>query len=83
MARYRVTHVLWHQGETDAGLKTDPGLYKDRFLSFVRSLRANGVDAPVFVSQATRCGPSWPDSNPIRKAQRDLAIDRAGAQAGS
>ena len=33
--RYRVTHVLWHQGESDFALKTDPARYKDLFLSFV------------------------------------------------
>ena len=46
-ARYRVTHVLWHQGESDFALKTDPARYKDQLLSFVATLRANGVDAPV------------------------------------
>ena len=53
--RYRVTHVLWHQGESDFALKTDPARYKEHFLSFVESLRANAVDAPVFISNASRC----------------------------
>ena len=26
---YRVTHVLWHQGESDFALKTDPARYKE------------------------------------------------------
>ncbi len=38
---YRVTHVLWHQGETDFALKTDPARYKEQFMSFVDTLRAN------------------------------------------
>jgi hypothetical protein len=51
---YRVTHVLWHQGESDFALKTDPARYREDFLSFANTLRANGVDAPIFVSTATR-----------------------------
>ena len=45
---YRVTHVLWHQGESDFALKTDPARYKEEFLSFVETLRANAIDATVF-----------------------------------
>lgn len=70
---YRVTHVLWDQGESDFALKTDPLRYKGQFLSFVETLRANGVDAPVFVSTATRCLMGWSDPNPIRTAQQELA----------
>ena len=80
--RYRVTHVLWHQGESDFALKTDPASYKKHFLSFVESLRANAVDAPVFVSQASRCGPGWTESNAIRTAQQELASTQPGIKAG-
>ena len=77
--RYRVTHVLWHQGEADFALKTDPARYKEYFLSFVESLRANAIDAPVFISKATRCLPGWSEPNAIRTAQQELASIRAGA----
>ena len=80
--RYRVTHVLWHQGESDFALKTDPLRYKGLLLSFVETLRANLVDAPVFVSKATRCGPAWTRSNAIRSAQQDLATSEPGLKAG-
>jgi Carbohydrate esterase, sialic acid-specific acetylesterase len=72
---YRVTHVLWHQGESDFVLKTDQQRYKDHFLSFANTLRANAVDAPVFVSTATRCLPGWSQPNPIQTAQQELAAD--------
>jgi hypothetical protein len=80
--RYRVTHVLWHQGESDFALKTDPLRYKALFLSFVETLRANSVDAPVFVSKATRCGPAWTESNAIESAQQELASSEPGLKAG-
>jgi hypothetical protein len=55
VSRYRVTHVLWHQGESDFAMGTDEALCKRDFMSFVASLRADGVDAPIYVSKATRC----------------------------
>lgn len=82
VAQYRVTHVLWHQGESDFALKTNPAQYKERFLSFADTLRANAVDAPVFVSTATRCGPGWSALNPIRAAQHELATTEPGFKAG-
>ena len=80
--RYRVTHVLWHQSESDFALKTEPARYKDLLLSFVGSLRENGVDATVFISKASRCGPVWAESNAIRRAQQELASTRAGLKLG-
>lgn len=82
VVRYRVTHVLWHQGESDFALGTDPARYKERFLSFVESLRANAVDAPVYVSEATRCGPGWTEPNAIRTTQQELASAQPGLKAG-
>jgi Carbohydrate esterase, sialic acid-specific acetylesterase len=79
---YRVTHVLWHQGESDFALKTDPSRYKDEFLSFADTLRANGVDATIFVSTATRCLIGWSDPNPIRTAQQELAAKSPGFAPG-
>jgi Carbohydrate esterase, sialic acid-specific acetylesterase len=74
VTHYRVTHVLWHQGESDFALKTDPARYKEQFLSFVDSLRANAVDATVFVSTATLCLTGWSEANAIRTAQQELGF---------
>ena len=79
---YRVTHVLWHQGESDFALKTDPARYKEQFLSFVETLRVNAVDAPIFVSTATRCLPGWSEPNAIETAQRDLASIKPAFEPG-
>ena len=82
VTRYRVTHVLWHQGESDFALKTDPVRYKEQFQSFADTLRANDVDAPVFVSTATRCLPGWSDRNAIQMAQQELAAEAPRFRAG-
>jgi hypothetical protein len=50
-----ITHLLWHQGETDAQLGTTPEAYIRAFHSMLQSIRERGVEAPVYVSLATRC----------------------------
>jgi hypothetical protein len=82
VTHYRVTHVLWHQGESDFALKTDPARYKEQFLSFADTLRANAVDATVFVSTATRCLPGWSEHNATEMAQQELAADEPGFAPG-
>ena len=49
------THVLWHQGESDAGLGTSERAYFDRFTALLASLRGYGIDAPVYPAIATYC----------------------------
>src|ERR1700733_9082827 len=82
VTHYRVTHVLWHQGESDFALRTDPARYEEQFLSFVDTLRANAVDAEVFVSTATRCLPGWSDPNAIQKAQKELVAAQSSFRPG-
>jgi hypothetical protein len=64
------THLLWHQGETDRQLGTDPHRYREDFRMLVAAIRAAGVQAPVFVAQASYCGGR--DSAELRAAQRAL-----------
>jgi hypothetical protein len=73
-SRYRITHVLWHQGESDFSNKTPQGDYVNMFISLVDSLRQNGLSAPIFPSVATKCGivPAWTLENPIAVAQQSL-----------
>ncbi|MBV8797619.1 MAG: hypothetical protein JO136_21990 [Hyphomicrobiales bacterium] len=82
VTHYRVTHVLWHQGESDFALKTDPARYKEELLSFAETLRANAVDAKIFVSTATRCLPGWSEPNAIQAAQHALAASGPGFGVG-
>jgi hypothetical protein len=81
-ARYRFTHVLWHQGESDAE-HTSTIEYEQSFRSLVASLREHGVTAPVFVSVASWCDvKDWTPANPVADAQRALVDPAKGIFAG-
>jgi len=76
---YRVTHVLWVQGEIDYVKGTNEKDYRDRFGSLVKSLRSHGIGAPVYVAVATKClGASNAGTrlhsadNPVARAQLAL-----------
>lgn len=73
---YRVTQVLWVQGEADYAIGTAPQVYTDDFHSLLDTLSDAGVTAPVFLAIATRCVSSWKADNPIAAAQRALIDDR-------
>ena len=72
---YKVTQVLWQQGESDFLLATPPADYVASFRSLVDVLAENGVDAPLYISISTKCGP-WTADNPIAVAQRSLIDGR-------
>jgi hypothetical protein len=76
-AGYTFTHLLWHQGESDAVLGTSKEDYERRFLGMLGAIRSLGVDAPAFVALATRCGRYLPNEV-IRAAQRELANPTLG-----
>jgi hypothetical protein len=65
-----ITHLLWHQGEQDAYLKTTKEEYKKMFLDMLSSIRKQGVNVPIYVSIATRC----------RKERGNLEIQQAQAE---
>lgn len=81
---YRVTHVLWHQGESDYAEGTGRLAYERDFHSLLETLRESGVDAPVLVSVASRCGPlaDWKADNPVVQAQRSLIDESVGVFPG-
>ncbi|CDZ78768.1 hypothetical protein BN59_03082 [Legionella massiliensis] len=73
---YRITEVIWHQGESDFVLKTKAEDYKKRFNSLVNSLRkTKEFSPPIYYAIATKCGdnPEWQRANPIAMAQKSLA----------
>lgn len=88
-ARYRVTDVLWVQGESDYVKGTSAEAYRERFLSMVDTLRQEGVNAPLYVSVASKClEPSnggfknHEPNNAIVRAQQDLSRGGSGLRAG-
>jgi hypothetical protein len=73
--QYRITQVIWHQGEGDFGTAMTKQQYAEKFMSLVKSIRTQRVDAPVYVSVASRCeltNVPWTASNAIADAQRSL-----------
>lgn len=74
------THLLWHQGETDAKDGTGAEAYRRQFLAMIDSLRARGFVAPVFVATATYC--HGRSSAALRAAQAALVDPGAGIHAG-
>jgi hypothetical protein len=78
--------VLWQQGEAEANHTRMSALtYTKHFHDIVGDLRNNGVFAPVFVAQATKCdaGPHPYENRPaIREAQSTLPDPSAGVFPG-
>ena len=71
---YKVTEIIWHQGETDFGISLNTKMYEKSFNSLKESLIDIGVTAPYFIAVATKCGnnPHWKPINPVTIAQNKL-----------
>ena len=74
MQLYKVTDIVWHQGETDFGISMNSKIYEKSFLSLQETVRHAGIEAPIFIGQASKCGdnPTWRLDNPITRAQKAL-----------
>lgn len=74
ISNYKITDVVWHQGETDFELLTSIRNYVDAFHSIMGSLENSGVSAPVYISVSTKCTPNrmWRVENPVEIAQNNL-----------
>ncbi|NND66975.1 MAG: hypothetical protein HKN19_05245 [Halioglobus sp.] len=74
------THVLWHQGESDAGSGTSEADYTAMFSSLLGKLREYGIEAPVYPAVATHCEMPYFERDPayeggqrtVRAAQAKL-----------
>jgi hypothetical protein len=79
--RIKITHVLWQQGEAEAG-QDDPDTqaWVRNFMAMANALRIAGVDAAIYVAQCTVC---CNDPNEaIRSAQRKVVDPAAGILPG-
>ncbi|MBK8638295.1 MAG: hypothetical protein IPN92_08365 [Chromatiaceae bacterium] len=86
---YHVTHTLWHQGEFNYVIGTSEESYYQKFISMVDSLRDHKIQAPVFVSVASKCleasngGTRFHSAdNPIVRAQMALPNAQKGIRSG-
>jgi len=66
---YTITHIIFIQGEADYVMKTNEEDYLLYLRSLVRSTRESKVEAPFFVTVATKCGLPWQANSPVAKAQ--------------
>jgi len=73
---YKITHVIWQQGESDYLEHTSTASYINSFDSIVNTLLLKNVDAPIFISISTKCGPNWVEDNPISLAQKKLVDNK-------
>ncbi len=78
--QHSFTHLLWHQGETDAMYQTPPQEYRRMFLAMLANIRDHGVQAPIYVSVATRVG-DYVDAE-LQRAQAALVDAPRGIMAG-
>lgn len=74
------THLLWHQGETNARHDPNPAIYAASLRNIRSALTAYGVTAPMYVAQATVCN-SAPNEG-IRGAQRSVVCIEDGIYPG-
>ncbi|MGO6747020.1 sialate O-acetylesterase, partial [Rhizobium ruizarguesonis] len=72
---YRITSVLWVQGEKDLVIGTTAETYQEHFMSMVDTLRQHGVEAPVYISIASKC--LEPSNGGFKEHIPDNAIVRA------
>ncbi|MBA2656243.1 MAG: hypothetical protein H0U70_04575 [Tatlockia sp.] len=72
--RYKITEVIFHQGETDFLINTTKEKYIESFHSLLRTLRpVNKSLPPVYFAIATLCGNNWFPFNSIAQAQYTFA----------
>lgn len=77
---YVPTKVLWDQGEYDYVLGTSQQDYRERLVSVIDTLRAQGIAAPFYITIASKClEPSNGGTrdhvadNPVTRAQVELS----------
>lgn len=71
---YKITHIIWQQGESDYLEGTTTSAYINSFYSLSNTLLSKNIQAPIFIAISSKCGPKWIDNNPISTAQ-NLLID--------
>ncbi|WP_316819305.1 sialate O-acetylesterase [Pedobacter nyackensis] len=75
-----LTHILWHQGETDNLLNTPAETYKERLNTILNTIRSYHQDADLYVSLASYHPSSFTKplgvDKVIRKAQKEFINER-------
>lgn len=76
--KYRVTDIIWHQGESDFTSNTSSREYRKTFQELELILNQANVNASIFIVISTICGynPTWIAKNPVATAQKSLINER-------
>ena len=79
---YKITDMLWQQGETDARWGIGSKSYFDSFVSLESSIRSISIDAPIFnsIGSAHCDNDNYP--NRVTNAQLALVRERKGIVLG-
>lgn len=77
-SNYRITNVIWHQGESDFTNNTSQGEYRKSFQELKSILTQGNVTAPISMFISTICGynSAWTAQNPVTSAQKSLVNNR-------
>lgn len=73
-AKYRVSHLLWQQGESDIAMPAGP--YAEHLRNVIRASKTMTPSAAFYVAIASRCGRTPPE-NGVREGQ-NAVIDPGG-----
>ena len=71
------THILFQQGEQDAGLTTSAEQYVSQLHQLVKRFRAAGLDAPFYLSRSAKCDYVGPSNIAAVRAGQRSAVDEA------
>jgi hypothetical protein len=71
---FHYNYILWHQGESDAYFKTSKADYYWQMKEFINSIRKIGINAPFYLSVATRLWGGVINSG-IQDAQKQVVCD--------
>ncbi len=77
---FKITHILWHQGEQDMSFGTTTENYKTMFLDMLSGIRHEGVSAPIYVARASLCQGRF--SSKVIKAQNELIAENNNIRMG-
>ena len=79
-AKLEPSHAIWYQGEADSFKQTSAADYRRDFVRLLQELRGLGLQAPLWLAQATKCQKR---SNPaVRSVQEALPQELPGVRAG-
>lgn len=76
------THIIWHQGESDAVDGTSQAAYYAALLRIIAAFRAAGMGAPFFVCKATWFAGSLPAGSAAVRAAQAQIVDNDTVFAG-